>query len=164
MWTYNGQPLPPQAVADAQDFDEGIHDPNSSAYKARRNDVTSQSKARFEEIANRADVIKDPDSGREVGRVTNIGSRQASDEFWAWAERNGFDPGSNEMQAILGNAYENAIDDSRNDPDYKARSIVPYLDQQMIRERTTRPELFQTGTNKDGRPTYISGDLSLIHI
>ena len=142
--------ISPYFVAQQADFDEGIHDKNSSAYKSRRNDVTSQSRQRFEEISAAEDVA-DAESG---ARFTNIHPRQAADEYFAWAERNGLDAGSAEMQAIMGNAYRNAIQDSIANPDRKASSLLPFLESQMIRERTTRPELFQTGL-KDGRPTYV---------
>ena len=158
-YTINGQLVSNQKLANAPDFDEGLHDKNSSAYKARRNDVINQSVGRFEEIAARADAIPNEDGTRTVGTHTNIGPQQAASEFFAWAEQNGYDAGSNEMQEILGNAYQNAIEESANTKDYKASTLRPYLDQQMIRERTTRDDLFQTGNDKNGRPTYVRADL-----
>ena len=127
-------------------------------YRTRRSRATNDAAGRFEEIYK--------SRGRErVGDnqwkdFTQIKPKQAADEFWAWAERNGLDPESDEALTIMTNAYDQAIEDGRANPKMIQRKLTPYLEAQFIREKTGSTELFETNPDREAGtiPSYVRGD------
>ena len=130
-------------------------DKNTSEYRVRRSRATKSAAGVFEEIFKRDDRYRIGEN--EWQQNTKIGSQKAAHEFWSWAEEEGLDPESDETLNLLGNAYAQAIQDGKGGK-FKPRSLTQYLRQQAIREKSGAPELFQTGSEKDGTPTYVRGD------
>ena len=153
--TPTGKIVNAATIATSPDF-EPAFEKGTKEYRARRSRATNDAAKRFEEVWTAEDQWVDGDN---KGTVTNIRPRQASDEFWAWSEKMGLDPESDEALQIMTLAYQQAINDGRGG-DVKPSSLKPYLEQQYIRENTGAPELFSTNPDrKPGeRPTYIRGD------
>ena len=106
-----------------------------------RSKVTGDAKERFEEIRKRDDEFKTNDG---TASVTKIGSAQASDEFFKWANDMNIDPGSDEALQIMTNAYQEAIADGRNKDTLTPTRLRPYLENQFLRESTGYPDFFIT--------------------
>ena len=130
-------------------------DKSTSEYRTRRSRATKSAAGVFEEIFKRDDRYRIGEN--EWKQNTKIGSQKAAHEFWSWAEEEGLDPESDETLNLLGNAYAQAIQDGKGGK-FKPRSLTQYLRQQAIREKSGAPELFQTGSEEDGTPTYVRGD------
>lgn len=136
---------------------EAAFEKGTPEYRARRSRATGDAAGRFEEVWKAEDTIP---GGRDKpdSHFTNIRPKQAADEFWGWSESMGLDPESDEALQIMTNAYQQAIADGKTG-EVKPSSLKPYLEQQYIREKSGRPELFMTNEPKPGeRPKYIRGD------
>lgn len=139
---------------------EAAFEKGTPEYRARRSRATGDAAGRFEEVWKAEDrfFVGKGDS-RTAQHNTNIRPKQAADEFWGWAEREGLDPESDEALAIMTNAYQSAIADGKAGG-VKPSSLIPYLQQEKIREDTGAPELFITNPDREpgARATYIRGD------
>ena len=129
-------------LAVAKDFEPSFHK-GTPEYRVRRSRATKAAAGRFEERQESDDTFKDKDGNDIHG--TNIGPKQAADEFWRWAEEAGIDPESDEALQIQTNAYQTAIADAKgSDGKIKPNRLRPYLEAQMIKEQTGFPDLFTT--------------------
>ena len=139
---------------------EPAFEKGTKEYRARRSRATGDAAGRFEEVWKAEDrFFTGTGDNRTAQHNTNIRPKQAADEFWGWAEREGLDPESDEALAIMTNAYQHAITDGKSGG-VKPSSLIPYLQQEKIREDTGAPELFITNPDRESgtKATYIRGD------
>jgi lysozyme len=134
----DGTILPAEVIANARDYRPELV-PNTDEYYARRDRVYNQMEKSFAET-------RDQDGNYELDGntkkyYTNVGPRKAAREFFAWAESIGQDPESTQSMDILTMAQEQMITEAK-DKKFRPGSLTPYLEYQMIREKTTAPELF----------------------
>ena len=74
-----------------------------------------------------------------VGYKTDINPATSAGKIADWAVKNNVKP--EELSGLVESAYHDAINDKRQDG-AKPRSIVPYLNQLIIRQKTGNPDLF----------------------
>lgn len=134
----DGTILPAEVIANARDAKPELK-PNTEEYYARRDRVYNQMEKSFAET-------RDQDGNYELdGKTkkyyTNVGPRKAAREFFAWAESIGLNPESTQSMDILTMAQEQMITEAKSKK-FRPGSLTPYLEYQMIREKTTAPELF----------------------
>ena len=134
----DGTILPAEVIANARDAKPELK-AGTDEYYARRDRVYNQMEKSFAET-------RDNDGNYELdGKTkkyyTNVGPRKAAREFFAWAESVGQDPESTQSMDILTMAQEQMITEAKSKK-FRPGSLTPYLEYQMIREKTTAPELF----------------------
>ena len=132
-------------------------------YRARRSRATSDAAGRFEEVFKNQDTFR-TGSGHntQVHHHTDIRPKQAADEFWAFAEKHGLDPESDEALTVMTNAYQAAIADGQNSDKVKPSRLTPYLEGEMIREKIGDATLMtvnqaEVDSGKE-RPRYVRQD------
>lgn len=158
---YTYDPVSKQTVPiDISFTDDGRFARGSKDYEDRRKAARSHIEKLYEAqegLIGTVDNGDDPDTYRVQRRPVNLAS-----DFIAWAEKNGFDLADPRTEAIIGNAYEQAVNDA-TDKGLTIKDLTPYLDQQMIRESTNSNELFMINRDKyeagEQAPKYVRGDL-----
>ena len=142
---------------------EAAFEKGTPEYRARRSRATSDAAGRFEEVFKNQDTFR-TGSGHntQVHHHTDIRPKQAADEFWAFAEKHGLDPESDEALTIMTNAYQAAIADGQNSDKVKPSRLTPYLEGEMIREKIGDATLMTVNQKAvdEGkeRPRYVRQD------
>ena len=78
-------------------------------------------------------------TGDEIAYNTDINPATSAGKIADWAVKNGVRP--EELSGLVESAYHDAINDKRQDGS-RARSLVPYLNQLVIRQKVGNPDLF----------------------
>ena len=134
-------------------FDKG-----TSEYRTRRSRATKASADLFKEIQSREGAYKGDDG--ETKYSTGIIPQQAAQDFWTFAEKYGIDPESDEAQDLMGQAYRQAIEQSKIEDAPRANNLKNFLEAQYIRQQTSAPQLFQVNPDKGAKenPRYVRSD------
>ena len=100
------------------------------------NNFITQSTGQLKSLRSQFDEFKVDD---KTGYKTDINPATSAGKIADWAVKNGVKP--EELSGLVESAYHDAINDTRQDGS-RARSIVPYLNQLVIRQKIGNPDIF----------------------
>ena len=154
----NGQVVSKATLENKSKPYQAAFDKGTPEYRTRRARATKSASEIFKQIQSREGKYK---VGDETKYRTGIIPAQAAQDFWTFAEKYGIDPESDEALDIMGNAYQQAIQQSSLEDAPVAKDLKPFLEAQYIRQQTGNPQLFQLNPDKDAKesPKYVRSDL-----
>ena len=130
-------------------------------WQSKFNDYKKETASQLKELKSTFGSFKGTDGSTKY--VTDITPTTSAHKIAEWADKNGVEP--NKLQGLVESAYHDAINDKRQDGS-RARDLVPYLNQLIIRQKTGTPDAFVAKGYEpgDGPKQYINASkLSLLN-
>lgn len=135
---------------DATYADDPSTVPGTKEYSSRVKDYRSVTSQQLESMRSQFDR---QGSGDETFYKTDINPHTSAGKIAEWAAKNNVDP--NQLAGLVESAYHDALNDQRQDGS-KARDLVPYLNQLVVRQHVGQPDAFLAkGYDGDGPKQYV---------
>lgn len=124
----------------------------SKEYNQRLSDTSRQAATQFQSLQKQFGTYGE---GEEKGTFTDLNPETAASQVGRWATENGIDP--NEMGIIAAQAYEEMRNFAMS-AGKRPKDIRPFLNQQIIRNRTGAAELFESKGSTPDSPKWVDAD------